>query len=105
MYLQLTSWTVFGEGITTCPGPVFATQRNAGEDPRTTRADLAIHVFPRINLGLWWDGGVSAAKVANGDASGRSLTEALLVLLRMFVLPVQVQAGWSKAKFPAGGAW
>ena len=103
MYQQLASWAVFGEGVTACPGPVFAAKRNAGEDPRTSGADLTVRVFPGVNQVLLWYGGISAAQVTDRDAGGRSLTEALLVLFRMFVLPMQVQSGWSKAKFPASG--
>ena len=90
MYQQLASWAAFSEGITAYPRPVFATQRNAGEDPRAGGADLTIHMFPGINLVLLWNGGVSATKVADRDAGGRSLIEALLVFFRVFVLPVQV---------------
>ena len=62
---------------------MFAAKRNRWELPCASKAEITVTGFPRFRLVFLRDWCVSAKLVADGNASGLSNTDALLVGVRV----------------------
>ena len=80
---KLAARTLFGQRITACARPVFATKRNTGKFATATRTKVVVASDPRFSLVFLRDWCVTAKLVADGDTDWLSDFDASSISVRM----------------------